>query len=230
MSVRSVTGGGWYLLVGLIVATVIVIVNPKNVWVVFRPFVTWLHEGGHAATALALSGEVRSITIRKDTSGLTACALPGGRGLFRNVRSGMVAIMGTPSPMIVGCAIGVGVAYGYTHLVIGCVGAAVLLTFFRIRNLWGLLVVSLIAGSLVVASVGGPVAAGLLLGIMAGLGLFGGLRTVFEEHRSRDSREGGDGAAAAAALHLPVSWIESLWVIAWVVCATGLGVGVFYAA
>jgi len=87
-----------------------------------------------------------------------------------------------------------------------------------------------VAALLVVGWVGGPVAAGMVLGVMAGVGLFGGLKTVFEGHRRRGERDGtGDAEAAAKAMHLPVTWVEALWVVVWMLCMAGLVVGVFYA-
>lgn len=230
IDVRSIVDGWGYLLVGLAIAILLVVLNPKSVWTKVRPFVTWLHEGGHATAALMLSGKVRSITLRKDTSGLTTCAVSAGRGPFKNARSGMVALAGTPAPMVVGAGIGLGLVYGYAHLVLVVLGVMAVLTILRLRNWWGLLVLLGVAASLALSWIGGPVVAGIVLGVMAGVGLLGGLKTVFEGHRPRPERDGtGDAEAAAKALHLPVTWMEALWVVIWVLCITSLGVGVFYA-
>lgn len=215
---------------GLALSVLIVMVNPKNGWGRVRPFVTWLHEGGHAMAAMMLSGKVRSITLRKDTSGFTTCAVSAGRGPFKNARSGVVALAGTPAPMVAGTAVGLGLVYGYAHLVLGCLGVAVVLTVLRLRNWWGLLVVLCVAATLVLGWVGGPVVAGVVLGVMAGVGLLGGLKTVFEGHRRRGARDGtGDAEAAAKALHLPVVWLGALWIVVWILCMAGLGIGVWYA-
>ena len=228
LTAHSVAGGVWYLLVGVVVALV-VILNPFGVWIKVRPFVTWLHEGGHALATLALSGKVRSITLRKDTSGLTLCSVPLRRGLFKNVRSALVALAGTPMPMVVGGAIALGLVYGYVHLVLGVLLAGIVLTLVQLRNWWGLLVVLIIGVLLAGAWALGAVVSEALLGVMAGVGLLGGLRSVFEGHRSRDARDGSaDAEAAGAMLHIPVTWIEGVWVLSWVAVMVGVVVGICY--
>jgi hypothetical protein len=64
----------------------------------FRLFTTWIHECGHAVMTVAVGGEVTSITIHPDASGLTRSLIPDTRG-----SRGLVASAGYLGAAIVGC-------------------------------------------------------------------------------------------------------------------------------
>jgi hypothetical protein len=64
----------------------------------FKLFTTWVHECGHALMTVFVGGHVSSITIERDTSGLTRSLVPAGR-----VSGGLVASSGYLGAALVGC-------------------------------------------------------------------------------------------------------------------------------
>lgn len=220
---RTLSGGYGYVLVGALVAFVVVWVNPGNVWHQIRPLVTWVHESGHAMVTVLVSGEVRGMRLNRDTSGVTNCAVPSRRGLFGNFRNGLVSFAGTPSPMVVGAGIAVGLCYGTDRLIIGLTGVGLVLTLPQLRNWWGLFVVLSLGVIMFICWVVGPGVQATILGIMAGILSLGGLKTVLEGHQRRADRDGaGDAENAGAFLHLPVVFIEGLWMGIWGVTVLGV--------
>ncbi|HYV99439.1 MAG TPA: M50 family metallopeptidase [Gemmatimonadaceae bacterium] len=64
----------------------------------FKLFTTWIHETSHAITALLVGGSVDSITIARNTSGLTRSLLPPSR-----IAQGLVSSAGYMGAAIAGC-------------------------------------------------------------------------------------------------------------------------------
>jgi hypothetical protein len=64
----------------------------------FRLFTTWIHECGHALMTVAVGGEVTSIAIEPDASGLTLSLIPDTR-----VARALVASSGYLGAAVVGC-------------------------------------------------------------------------------------------------------------------------------
>ena len=65
----------------------------------FRLFTTWVHECGHALMTVLVGGQVTSITIDPDGSGLTQSLVPVGR-----MARGVVTSSGyLGSAVVVGC-------------------------------------------------------------------------------------------------------------------------------
>src|SRR5438477_3795439 len=64
----------------------------------FKLFTTWVHECGHALMTVLVGGQVTSITIEPDTSGLTRSLIPAGR-----VARGLVASSGYLGAATAGC-------------------------------------------------------------------------------------------------------------------------------
>ena len=215
-ALHTLSAGWSYVLIGDLVALVLVWANPGNTWHYVRPLVTWVHESGHAIATVLLSGEVHGMRLNRDTSGVTRCAVATHRGLFGMFRDGLVSFAGTPTPMIVGAAIAVGLCYGMVRLIIGVIALALVLTLPQLRNWWGLLVVLTLGVLMTICWVAPAAVQATILGIMAGVLSLGGLKTVFEEHQKRANRTGeGDTEAAAAAMHLPVVFIEGAWLGIW---------------
>src|SRR5436190_12678776 len=64
----------------------------------FKLFTTWVHECGHALMTVLTGGQVMSIRIEPDTSGVTQSLVPVGR-----VAGGLIASSGYLGAALVGC-------------------------------------------------------------------------------------------------------------------------------
>jgi hypothetical protein len=125
--------------------------------------------------------------------------------------------------MVVGAGIAVGLCYGTDRLIIGLTGVGLVLTLPQLRNWWGLFVVLSLGVIMFICWVVGPGVQATILGIMAGILSLGGLKTVLEGHQRRADRDGaGDAENAGAFLHLPVVFIEGLWMGIWGVTVLGV--------
>jgi hypothetical protein len=104
----------------------------------FKLFTTWVHECGHALMTVLVGGQVTSITIEPDTSGLTRSLVPAGR-----VAGALVTSSGYLGAALVGCVLMAATRVEkWAHAILLCLGALMLLTLvFWIRNLFGLGVV-----------------------------------------------------------------------------------------
>jgi hypothetical protein len=104
----------------------------------FKLFTTWVHECGHALMTVMVGGEVASITIEPDTSGLTLSAIPDTR-----IARGLVASAGYLGAAIVGCLLIAATRIERrAHVILMGVGAFMLLTLvIWMRNLFGAAVV-----------------------------------------------------------------------------------------
>jgi hypothetical protein len=104
----------------------------------FKLFTTWVHECGHALMTVLVGGEVTSITIEPDTSGVTHGLVPRGR-----LARGLVASAGYLGAAVVGCLLmaATRVEHRARAILLG-LGAFMLLTaVLWIRNLFGMVVV-----------------------------------------------------------------------------------------
>ena len=130
----------------------------------FKLFATWIHESFHALTALILGGNVVSIEIATDTSGLTMWGPPGGirhffvstmgymgTSLFgalmlilRNRRRAEQAILLTIALfMAISLVLYVRNAFGF--VVVASIGAAFVLIALKLSNDYARLVLNVIA-------------------------------------------------------------------------------------
>lgn len=173
----------------------------------FKLFTTWVHECGHALMTVAVGGEVRSIALEPDTSGLTLSFVPAGR-----FAGGLVASAGYLGAALVGCALmaATRVAKWANAILLG-LGACMLLTLVVwIRNPFGVVVVLAWDAALVaIASRGiGNVPRFLLslLAIQVALNSVYDIRVLFLADR------GPSDAATMTRLFLLPSWI---WATAW---------------
>ena len=100
----------------------------------FRLFTTWVHECGHALMTVLVGGQVTSITIAPDGSGLTESLIPAGR-----ITEGLVASSGYLGAATVGCLLLAATRIEKrAHLILAGLGACMVLTLvFWMRNLFG---------------------------------------------------------------------------------------------
>jgi len=173
----------------------------------FKLFTTWVHECAHALMTVAVGGEVRSITIRPDTSGLTVSLVPVGR-----LTGGLVASAGYLGAALVGCALmaATRVAKWANPVLLG-LGTCMLVTLVVwIRNPFGVVAVLAWGAALVaIASRGmGSVPRFLLslLAIQVALDSVYDIRVLFLVDR------GPSDAETMTRLFLLPSWI---WATGW---------------
>ena len=190
----SPTPEGWQWVVGA-AAFLVVVVMPPDVWVrLLRPWVTLLHETGHAVGALVTGRRVVGVAVHADTSGLTTT-----RG-----RSGPTAHLSTftgyPFPAWAAAVTVLAVAtgrYGALLLGAGAVGAALLIAARTWRAAAGLIVLTVPAGLLLWQGPGtlpswllGVIPALLLA--LSGATLAGAARSLIEEAQRRRHGEVSD--------------------------------------
>lgn len=180
----------------------------------FRLFTTWVHECGHAVMTVLVGGQVTSITLEPDTSGLTNSLVPAGR-----IARGLVASAGYLGAAAVGCLLMIATRVEkWAHLILMSLGAVMLLTLVLwMRNLFGAVVV-LAWGVALVALARSGMARVLrfllsLLAIQVALNAVYDIRVLF-------SIDGGqsDAATMARLLFLP-SWV---WASAWMLTSVSM--------
>ncbi|MBI5493634.1 MAG: M50 family metallopeptidase [Deltaproteobacteria bacterium] len=100
----------------------------------FTLFTTWVHECGHALMATLLGGDVASVTIEPDTSGLTRSMTPDTL-----VVRGLVSTSGYLGASVFGCVLLVATRLErLARLIIWTLGVLMLLSLvFWVRNLFG---------------------------------------------------------------------------------------------
>jgi hypothetical protein len=104
----------------------------------FKLFTTWVHECGHAFMTLLVGGDVSSITIQPDTSGLTQSLVPNGR-----IARALIASSGYLGAAVFGCLLLASTRIEkWSHAIIWALGAIMIATLaFWIRNVFGFAVV-----------------------------------------------------------------------------------------
>jgi hypothetical protein len=104
----------------------------------FTLFTTWVHECGHAVAAVLLGGDVASITIQPDTSGLTRSLMPASVAA-----QAIVASAGYLTASIVGCfLLSASRIDRRAKPILWTIGALMLVTLVLwIRNLFGAIAV-----------------------------------------------------------------------------------------
>ena len=162
-------------------AVALAAVLTNRVWRVARNVITIVHEGGHAAAALATGRRLTAIRLHSDTSGLTvSVGRPDGPGMVVTTAAGYL------SPSLVGL-IGVAVlALGWVSVMLWVSAALLLAMLFMIRNLYG--VVSVLATTAVLVAISLYTAADVQAAFghtAAWFFLFGGVRPVQELQRRR---------------------------------------------
>jgi hypothetical protein len=111
----------------------------------FKLFTTWVHESSHALVAVIVGGEVSSVTLQPDTSGLTESAIPNTRAARASVASA-----GYLGAAVVGCLLlaAARAERRAQHILTG-IGLLMLVTLIAwVRNLFGAIIVLAWAGAL----------------------------------------------------------------------------------
>jgi hypothetical protein len=180
----------------------------------FKLFTTWVHECGHAVATLLVGGEVRSITIEPDTSGLTQSLVPAGR-----MARGIVAAAGYLGAAAVGCLLMAATRVErWAHVILLGLGACMLLTLvFWMRNLFGAAVV-LAWGVALIAFARTRMARAVrfflsLLAIQVALNAVYNIRVLFQIER------GPSDARTMEELFLLPSW---MWATTWMLMSIAM--------
>jgi peptidase M50B-like protein len=175
-------------------------------WPVARTVVTIVHEGGHAAVALATGQRRVRVRLYRDTAGQTVSV-----GRAGSIGMAVTAAAGYPAPSLVGLGAAALLAIGHltAMLLLGLVLLAALAT--AVRNVYGVVAVLVTA-----AAVGGVCLYGSAA-VQAGFGyamtwflLLGAVRPVLELHRERHRGFGGRSDADQLARFTPIpgwAWV-----------------------
>jgi hypothetical protein len=185
--------------------------TPWGPWLLypFKLVTTWVHESGHALAAVLVGGQVSSITIAPDTSGLTQSLVPPGR-----VSRGIVASAGYLGAAIMGCLLMAATrSPRWTRPILLTLGALMLVTaVLWIRNVFGFVVV-LAWGAALVALAGQGMGRTMqfllsLLAVQVALNSVFDIRVLF-------SIDGGPSdATTMARLFLAPAWFwASMWML-----------------
>jgi hypothetical protein len=180
----------------------------------FKLFTTWVHECGHALMTVLVGGQVTSITIAPDTSGLTLSLVPVGR-----VARGLVTSAGYLGAAIVGCLlIAATRVEKWAHVILLSLGAFMLLTLvFWMRNLFGFGVVLAWGVALIaLARRGIGNAPRFLLSLLA---IQVALNSVYDIRGLFLIERGQSDAAAMARLFLLPSWV---WATTWMLASAAM--------
>lgn len=180
----------------------------------FKLFSTWVHECGHALMTVLIGGQVTSITIRPDTSGLTLSLIPEGR-----VSRALVASSGYLGAALVGCLLmaAARIERRAQGILLG-IGAFMLLTLILwMRNLFGAAIVLAWGAALVAIGRSRPSpAARLLLSLLA---IQTALNAVFDIRVLFLVDEGPSDAVTMAQLFLLPAW---LWATLWMIVSVAM--------
>ena len=181
-------------------------------WPLVRLLVTVCHEAGHAVTATLVGRKLRGIRVHSDTSGLTVSrGRPTGPGMVATVFAGY------PTASFVGLGAawlaGAGHAAGLLWLLV----VLLALMLFKIRNVYGAIVVVGFGAAVGLASWYAPPEVLVWIAIgLAWLFLLAGPRPVVEllfRHAP-----GSDAAQLAGLTHVP----KVIWNLAWLVLTVGV--------
>jgi hypothetical protein len=188
----------------------------------FTLFTTWVHECGHAVTAVLLGGSVTSITIEPDTSGLTRSLMPAGR-----VAQGLVASAGYLGASLVGCLLMAATRVEKrARPILRIIGAFMLFTVvIWMRNLFGALVVLAWGVTLLaLARKGSGRASRFVLSVLAvqvALNAVYNIRALFLAHGGRSDADTMARLFGAPAWLWATSWMAlSVAMLGWTVWIT----------
>jgi hypothetical protein len=159
---------------------VIALVAILVVWPVVAPSVIAAHEGGHALSASLFGGTITAVRLHHDQTGVTEFQ---GTGWFGNFFTALAGYLGPSGFGLLGAVL---LAHGKTEPVLWLTLVLLALLLFRIRNLFGALVV-LVTGGLVyaVAVEASPTVQTWVAYTWIWLLLLGGVRGVMDLHRGR---------------------------------------------
>ena len=186
----------------------------------FKLFTTWIHECGHALMTVLVGGDVMSITIEPDTSGLTMSSIPATR-----IARGLVASAGYLGAAVVGCLLIAATRIERrAHLILLGIGAFMLFTLVVwMRNLFGAAVVLGWGSALVALARRGGLgnAQRFLLSLLA---IQVALNAVYDIRVLYLVRGESDAATMARLFALP-SWA---WATLWIATSVAMLAGTFW--
>jgi Peptidase M50B-like len=204
-----------HVLVLACAAAALIAVASRRVWPLSRTVVTVAHEGGHALVALLTGRRLAGVRVHANTAGVTwSAGRPTGPGIVLTTAAGYLA------PPLLGLGAAALLATG--HLAGALLLSLVLLAglVFVIRNAYGLLVVLVVAGAVVVVLWrGSPVVQAAFGYAMAWFLLLGGVRPVLELNRSR--RRGRSAGSDSDQLARLTGVPGGAWVLLFGVVAVG---------
>ena len=193
----------------------LIVVASRHIWPLSRTVVTVAHEGGHALMALLTGRRLAGVRVHANTEGVTwSAGRPTGPGIVFTTAAGYLA------PPLLGLGTAALLATGYLAgaLMLSLVLLAGLL--FVIRNAYGMLVVLVVAGAVVVVLWrGSPLVQGGFGYVMAWFLLLGGVRPVLELNRSR--RQGRSAGSDSDQLARLTGVPGGAWVLLFGVVAVG---------
>jgi Peptidase M50B-like len=193
----------------------LIAVASRRVWPLSRTVVTVAHEGGHALVALLTGRRLAGVRVHANTAGVTwSAGRPTGPGIVLTTAAGYLA------PPLLGLGAAALLATG--HLAGALLLSLVLLAglVFVIRNAYGLLVVLVVAGAVVVVLWrGSPIVQAAFGYAMAWFLLLGGVRPVLELNRSR--RRGRSAGSDSDQLARLTGVPGGAWVLLFGVVAVG---------
>jgi hypothetical protein len=199
----------------LVVGTaVLALVALLTLWPIVGHSVTAAHEGGHALIGSLVGGTVKSVTLNRDNSGLTAVAGPGGLGIV------LVALAGYLGPSLFGLLGALLLTQGQSTAVLWLSVAFLVILLFQVVNLFGFLVVIATGAAMVMVMRTDSAAVQTVFAYTwIWFLLFGGFRDVLGLRRLRQKakRKGGrDESSDAFGLrkltYLPAGlWMAVFW-------------------
>lgn len=180
----------------------------------FKLFTTWVHECGHAVATLLVGGRVSSITIARDTSGLTLSLIPAGR-----IAGGIVASAGYLGAATMGCLLMAATRVErWAHVILLGIGVFMLVSLILwMRNLFGAAVVLIWGVALIVIARHGMThAARFLLSLVA---IQVALNSVYDIRVLFHIDRGASDARTMQQLFLLPSW---LWATLWMLVSVAM--------
>jgi peptidase M50B-like protein len=180
----------------------------------FRLFTTWVHECGHAIMTLLVGGDVSSIVIERNGSGVTSSLIPQSR-----VAQGLVASAGYLGASLVGCTLMVAARRKKpAHGILWTIGAFMLVTLIIwVRNPFGVAVALIWSVALIALSrnASGRVSSFVvsLLAVQVALNSVFDIRVLFLMHAAHSD------ADTMARLFMLPSWA---WASLWMLISTGM--------
>jgi len=183
------------LLIALAVLAPLVAIRPT--WLALRHGVTIIHEMGHVTMGRLFGRRIDGISLHTDTSGLTISAgKPRGLGVL------MTYLAGYTAPPALGLGMTWAAVNGYSGLALLALLLILVSAFWLVRNLWGLVTITLTLG--VVGFIfwqGDTTRITTAVVLIATFLLLSGLRGGFDLWAVHQSGNGGSSDASMAAQH-----------------------------
>lgn len=202
----------WIAVLAALGMTALCLYRPT--WKYLRHAATVTHEMGHVMIAWLFGRRVSGVSLHSDTSGLTiSSGKPRGMGVL------MTYLGGYPAPSLVGTALVWSALAGWSGVGLTLMFLLLVLTFWLIRNLFGLLVITITLGITGwVWWLGEPLVGTTYVLLVGVLLTIAGVRCVGDlAHAQKQGGEESastDAAMAAAHSILPAgAWVGFFWIV-----------------